>query len=59
MIYSGQTKKMKLLKRSLTKKIKRNLPDFSQKKTNLGLWGSEQIRKLNFLDQEMVLMKMD
>jgi len=50
---------MKALKKSLVRKIKKNLPNFSQEKTGIGLWGSEQIRKLDFLGQEMVLMKMD
>jgi len=50
---------MKVSMNKLAKRIKKDLPDFRQKKTRLGLWGSEQIRKLNFLDQEMVLMKMD
>jgi len=58
-IYFVQTKKMKALKKSLVRKIKKNLPNFSQEKTGIGLWGSEQIRKLDFLGQEMVLMKMD
>jgi len=43
----------------LFKKFKSVLPDFRQRKTRLGLLGSVQIKKLNFLDQEMVLMKMD
>jgi hypothetical protein len=43
----------------LFNKIKTIVPDFKQEKTRLGSWGSEQIRKLDFLGQEMVLMKMD
>ena len=45
--------------KSLFKKLRLVLPDFGQKKTRLGLWGSEQIQKLDFLGQEMVLMRMD
>jgi hypothetical protein len=45
--------------KTVIKRIKESLPDFKRKKTRLGLWGSEQIKKLDFLGQEMVLMKMD
>lgn len=57
-IFAQESRKMKSLQ-DLPEKIKSVLPDFKQKKTKLGLWGSEQIRKLDFLGQEMVLMKMD
>lgn len=57
-IFAQESRKMKFLKDFLDK-IKTILPDFKQKKTRFGLLGSEQIRKLGFLGQEMVLMKMD
>jgi len=54
-----ESKRVKNMWEKLFKRIKTILPDFKQKKTRFGLWGSDQVRKLDFLGQEMVLMKMD
>lgn len=42
----------------LKRRIKIKLPYFGNGKTILGLWGSEQIKKLGSLGQEIVIMKM-
>ncbi|PJE67406.1 hypothetical protein COU95_02595 [Candidatus Shapirobacteria bacterium CG10_big_fil_rev_8_21_14_0_10_40_9] len=38
--------------------IRVKLPNLGNGKTILGLWGSEQIKKLGNLGQELVIMKM-
>lgn len=50
---------MKRIKRTIKNKISVQFPDFRQEKTVLGIWGRDQIKKLGFLGQEMILMKME
>jgi hypothetical protein len=50
---------MKKLKRILKNKISVQFPDFRQNQSILGIWGRDQIKKLGFLGQEMILMKME
>lgn len=50
---------MRKLKRIFKNKISVQFPDFRQEKTVLGIWGRDQIKKLGFLGQEMILMKME
>lgn len=50
---------MRKLKRIFKNKISVQFSDFRQEKTVLGIWGRDQIKKLGFLGQEMILMKME
>jgi hypothetical protein len=50
---------MKVNKRTLSRIIKASLPDFNKEKSASGMWGRDLIKKLDFLGQEIVTMRMD
>lgn len=48
----------RFLENFLKRRIRVKLPNLGNGKTILGLWGSEQIKKLRNLGQTLVIMRM-